>query len=245
MALAKPFAVITRTRSGSNLLCDYLGQIPGAVYLGEIFKPAARRGISSMLSALALATSELDRMDHLRRHDGAAFWRSVRDACETRGGVPIVKMFYGGAPPEDALWSALAEARIVHLIRENILATVVSRKLANRALSWRGTAGGTYDAGSVTVAPADCEDHLRKLRAHVQWTRARFAQGDYNEIGYDTVCDPEAMSAVAARLSGAAVTLRQKIARQRTRPLCDAVANYDEVAAFDRNFPLLDETFAA
>ena len=242
MTSNKPIIVVCRTRSGSNLLCDYLGQAENVVSFGEILKPERPTRLNKFMLRLAIDRVELDRLHELQANDRVAFWRKVRECCMGRDLRPAAKMFYGGAPPDDPLWSELEDALILHLIRENVLATLVSAKLAQRAHRWAGRPVG-YDSGSVVVTRQECLEGLSLLRERVERNRARFSRGEYKEIAYDTVADPKQASIALRRVAGTPVSLVARLERQRQRPLSDILANYSDVSDFDRNIELIDRTY--
>jgi LPS sulfotransferase NodH len=243
MQPTRAVVIITQGRSGSTLLHGYLDQLPGVMGFGELFKTG---GADARRIARHIADPEpaLARLNVLQATDHAAFWRSLQDLVNGAGYRPAAKMFYRTHADDDPLWAEFRTATVLHLVRENILDNVVSRALANRKALWKDTQyDPAYDDGTITIDPKDCDERLSLIRGKLAWARG-FYRGccDYNEISYDDLIDiKEAERALGAALKQPVALRRQATARQRRRPLSELVANYDEVAKYDRNFDLLTQ----
>lgn len=115
-----PFIVLTRSRSGSNLLLSYLNSHPNVQMEPEIFGRTHGR-------------------DPLRRLR-IAFGKQPR-RVKAKG----FKIFYYHPldRPSEGLWKELesmGNLRVIHLRRENVLRTLLSRKVADADRVWMVTA---------------------------------------------------------------------------------------------------------
>jgi LPS sulfotransferase NodH len=239
-----PIVVITRMRSGSNLLGDHLALAPRTVFVGEIFKkdPQAFERIQRRLGA---DRDLLTALYALRESDRAGFWTGLKALFAAHETRPAAKIFYSAAERDDPLWQALEGATILHLIRENVLAALVSEKLAKRTGKWQAKEyQENYDAEPLEIRARRCEDFLEQLRGDVAWTRARFGGGSYFELSFDQVANQALVRRLLRRALGEKLRPgNAKHVQQRRKPLGEVVANYAEVAAYDCNHALLDKRY--
>jgi LPS sulfotransferase NodH len=234
-----PIIIISQPRSGSTLLQSYLGQVQGVLAFGEIFK-RKQPNLQRLARFLEAAPDAIARLQELRLADVAAFWDALQRTLAPAGYRPAAKIFYAHLPRDSALWEKFESAVVLHLVRENILAAVVSHHLAARAQKWRTEAyDKSYDAEPVTVTEAECEQHLADLRANIAWVRERYGKRNYSEYAYETIADLKSASALLSKALGVSVALQWGQEQQRQRALGDVVANYEAVSRFDRNFELL------
>ena len=110
------FIVLTRSRTGSNLLLSFLNSHPNIFCESEIFaKLDGANPISRLLAVFAKQPR------HIRAKGFKIFYYHPLDA------------------KADELWRVLEqrnEIRVIHLRRENILRTLLSRKIASIRGSW-------------------------------------------------------------------------------------------------------------
>jgi LPS sulfotransferase NodH len=244
MAHGKPIIVITQARSGSNLLLEYLKQFPDVIALNEIFRTVRPPAVDTVLRNIDIVERRLDKLAELQRTDRLLFWLSLQRTLAAHDLRPAAKIFYRHVPREERLWTAFGKAKILHLVRENILAAIVSREFANRSNLWQSkTYRSDYDANPVIVTRKKCEKYIADLEADVEWVREKYRAADYCEIRFEDIADIATAQTVLANAFETTVVLREpRFVRQRRRPLNEVVANYAEVAAFDRRFPLVRGT---
>jgi len=241
MKNAKPIIVISQQRSGSNLLEGYLNQIPGIIAFNEIFRANETPGVRLLARKADVPESRMERLADLQKSDPVLFWRQLQRTVAKHELRPAAKIFYHHLPRDSELWIAFEKAKILHLVRENILAAVVSRELANRLGKWKSkTYEGAYDSGQVSISRRRCETYLLELEDNIAWTRQRYGGGDYRELRYAEIEEIESAKHALTEALGEPVVLeKQTLARQRQRPLSEIVSNYAEVAEFDRDAPLV------
>lgn len=237
----KPIIVITMARSGSNLLQGYLGQLQGVVALQEIFRNVQAPDIRFLWERVDIPIHHLMKLSELQKTDRALFWKSLRRTLAARDLIPAAKIFYGHVPRDDRLWTAFGKARILHLVRENILAAIVSKKLASRAQQWKSkTYTSDYDGEPIVVSKRLCEATLAKLEENLRWAREKYRNAHYRELRYADIANIDTARDTLRRALGVEVDLQpQKMVQQRRKPLSEVVANYSRVSDFDRDFPLV------
>lgn len=241
----KPIVIVTQMRSGSTLLGEYLDQLPGAIFLGETFKTKEPPGFDRLVRKLGIGHDTVARLESLRKADRAAYWVVLQELFAAHAMRPVAKIFYGAAERGDPLWTSLKSATILHLIRENPLASVVSLDLAERARKWQAKEyREDHEAEPIKLGKKRCAMHLAALTGNIEWVRGLYSDGDYFELSYDAVAKRPKAAKLLAKALGEEVRLRRaKHVRQRQRPLAEVVSNYAEVAHFDRNHPLLLDEF--
>jgi LPS sulfotransferase NodH len=233
------FVIVAIARTGTTALISLLNAHSRAMCFGEIFRRPEEIGWDIRPYAGLHDARLLD----LYKRDPAAF---LRQAVWRRWPREIAavgfKIFYYHArtPPFAAVWDILEQDReiaVLHVKRRNILSQYLSLQLAHRTNVWAVTAPSARPADPVTLDPAACERHFVEVRAMEDEADERFARHDSLSIDYeDLAADKTAlMERVTTFLGLRMEALSTPLVRQRTRPLSEAIANFDELkAAFDR-----------
>lgn len=227
-----PVFLLFTGRSGSKLLLDYFGCIPGTSYEYEILDPdfGRRRAIRWVLGD--------ERMRFSRKDAALAYvaWR----LCRQQGRLCAVKISdwhleRAGLLPID-LATAFPAARFIILYRQSLGRQVVSHVVAKQTRQWGWRIGDERYrpfTGTVHLDPDWIEDHFRKIRAfytgllECDAIRNRAALVCYERM----VEDPRKAfeQAVFPLLGQTAADLRTRYRKQATRPLSELVANFTEV----------------
>ncbi len=234
--MARPFVILSSSRSGTNyLLAVFAALYPHAVALREVF----RNGSDSLPEIRALTGLPPDEVQRLVQDDPVALWEELEMAARADGRPLALKIFYYHQPKDSPLWDRLAgEATIVHLVRRRILDTFVSLKRAEASGEWmRLGAGQVTEPGPITVDPSELARFVALRQRYAQDAEDRFAQADFHRLAYEDIADsPIAAAQAVAQLTGGSVpaTLDISVRRQNTQPLTETVANYDEIAEYDR-----------
>lgn len=210
-----PFIILTRSRTGSNLLVSFLNGHPDIFCEGEIFAHVGSRDPISCLDA--------------------AFGRQPRRVL-AKG----FKIFYYHPLDADGseLWhrlSAMTDLRVIHLTRENVLRTLLSRKIAGLQDTWTAT---KYDRVGVEVrrvefSVAELEEGFRQTREWERVADARFGGHKILKLTYEQIVDnpPETYAQMLAFLGmhddAPATTLR----KQNPESLGALISNYAALKA--------------
>jgi len=210
------FIVLTRSRTGSNLLVSFLNSHPNIYAESEIF-------------------SWLHGRDH--REVLAETFANQPFFIKAKG----FKIFYYHPQDDDsgALWQdllAMPDLHVIHLKRRNILRTLVSRKIAIMADLW--TARSSSEVRAPKKAPVTFS--MEELREGFEQTRAWEAQGDARfrdhpllQLTYeDLTTEPnQAFEDVAAFLGVVYKPPRTALRKQNPESLRKLIGNFDELKA--------------
>lgn len=209
------FIVLTRSRTGSNLLLSFLNSHPDIFCEGEIF---ATLGGANPLARLRSVYKKQPR--HIQAKGFKIFYYHPLDA------------------KADELWKELelrTEIRVIHLRRENALRTLLSRKIAGMQDTWTAT---RYDkvgleTRRVHFTVQELEEGLRQTQqweahADVQFQAHPMLRLSYEEL----VNDPRGnyvrlLAFLDAREHAPATNLR----RQNPESLKMLISNYGELKA--------------
>ncbi len=210
----QPFVIVTRSRSGSNLLVSMLDGHPQTHVEGELLGRVWGGSVDGILDRL---------------------FRSYPSFVTAVG----FKYFYYhpvDGDPEQA-WRALERReglRFIHLTRRNLLRIEVSRRLAASTGTWsqRRPASTRFKEPVHLTAP-DLERRFEVTRRHEAMARARFGRKPWFELSYeDLIADPAGRASDVQRFLGLDVqSVRSPLVRQNPEPLSALIANYEALAA--------------
>jgi LPS sulfotransferase NodH len=207
------FVVLTRSRTGSNLLLSFLNSHPNVFCEGEIF-------------------SKLKGTDPIKRLNNT-FGKQPRHV-RAKG----FKIFYYHPLDADAVefWAELerrTEFRIIHLTRDNILRTLLSRKIAGIQGAWTGTRfdqGETADK-QVSFHADELEEGFRQTQAWQDSAAARFAGHPMLQLTYEGLTENplDSYRALSTFLGLPASELRTSLNKQNPESFRRLIRNYDEL----------------
>jgi LPS sulfotransferase NodH len=214
------FIVLTRSRTGSNMLLSFLRSHPNVAADGEILKWLEGRRAKQILQNTFAKQPP---------------WIKAKG----------FKLFYYH-PQDDAsgrLWRELAEMsdlRVIHLKRWNILRTLVSRKIAEFQDVWQVRSRQEASAQTHTPKVRFDPDELKQKFAQTQrWQKEAdrwFDDHSLLDVDYrDLVEAPtDEFSRVTAFLDLPFVPPATRLEKQNPEPLPELVANYHELKAVFR-----------
>lgn len=234
--MARPFVIVSASRSGTNyLLSAFAAVFPDAIVLREVF----RKGSDSLPEIEALTGLGAAEARRMATEDPVALWNEIDLAAREAGRPLALKVFYYHQPKDSPLWPRLAaEARVVHLVRRRILDTYVSLKRAEASGEWMRVGGAAPAAvPPITIDAEDLRRFIALRERYAAEAEARFAGADFHRLAYEDIADSaESAAAAVARLAGGRLprAVDLPIRRQNTQPLRETVANYDEIAEYDR-----------
>jgi LPS sulfotransferase NodH len=137
----------------------------------------------------------------------------------------------------NAAWEEIDKrgCRVLHLRRENILRTEVSRLIANKVGVWSRRRGreASLEMRRVTVQPAAVLRALEKTRSWERAARERWDGGAYAEVSYEELTsDPGPTLARIHDFLGVPYRPTDSpLKRQNPEPIRDLVANFEELRA--------------
>lgn len=213
----KRFIVLSRSRTGSNLLIASLDSHPNISAEGEIFSTLRGRDARDLL--------------------GRTFSRQPY-FVKAKG----FKIFYNH-PQDDAasgLWEALQamdDLHVIHLKRRNKLRTLLSRRIAQVEDVWLVKGDRTAQAGvgptRVTFALEELVEGFKRLQAREEHGDRMFARHRLLSLDYDDIADGnpaglrQATEMLGVDYQPPVVALR----KQNNRSMRDSITNYDELKA--------------
>jgi LPS sulfotransferase NodH len=217
----RPFFVIASARTGSNLLMDYLNQIPDVHCLSEILNWRSPIAPSPR-------TSPAGAIHHIRRS-----LQSVRTAH--RG----CKLFFShlndfGLAVRD-LEIAFPGASYIVLYREALAEQFVSLEIARHTDQWLLLPGEKRKQLSVTVDPGALRDFCHATRRDYQQLLSHTAIHHRGSLlSYEELIEDPAQSMrehVCSLLGVRPVDPKAALIKQNPEPLATRVANYSSVGA--------------
>lgn len=167
-----PFIVLTRSRTGSNLLISFLDSHPNVHARGEIFTLLGNRDYQRVLNSI--------------------FGKNPRNVKAVG-----FKLFYyhprDNSCPE--LWNTLVqmpELHVIHLKRQNILRTLLSRRIALKQDLWeikQPGQNGTISDRQVSFTRSELLEGFQKTRLWEQKYSKKFAEHPILEVNYENLIE--------------------------------------------------------
>ncbi len=225
------FIIVSRGRSGTSLLRSLLNDHPQVVTFGEIFRKYGAIGWDRSDHQATL--SQL----HLIETDPVAFLETyLFRKYSTRITAVGFKLFYYHArnPEWEPVWHYLREQpdiRIIHLRRENVLATHLSLRRAFLTGKWSNNSGQAEYVPPLTLSYEECLEAFTKTQEWEEWTEHFFAGQQKLNICYEALSqDYESeMKRVQAFLGLDYHPTHPRLYKQNRQSLAGSIANYMEL----------------
>jgi len=208
-----PFIVLTRSRTGSNLLLSFLNSHPNIFCEGEIF---ANLNGANPLTRLRRVLGKQPRHIHAKGF----------------------KIFYYHPLDADAadFWAELerrTEIRVIHLTRENLLRTLLSRKIAGIRGAWTGTRFDQVDPTDkqVSFTAEELEEGFRQIQTWQDSAAARFSNHPMLRLTYEELTTNPFGSyrALSTFLGLPGSEPRTSLNKQNPESVRSLIRNYDEL----------------
>ena len=230
--------VLGSERCGSNRVESALNDHPQILCLGEVFNHGLERS-QKRLEKLAAIDPEPPLRGKLLGYseapskDPMGFVRTLRQ--EDCGPIQVVgfRTFYDHL--DRRVWRQMRRQpnlRVIHLIRENLLAQLYSLRRAEETGVWISTSTPTQLV-PINLPFEDCRAFFEERKRQVDRFRKFFAKSIYHELTFEDLSDPdhqpEHLAALQEFVSVRAQPLTSPFKRITTTPLSDSVANYLEL----------------
>ncbi|OAB75733.1 hypothetical protein [Cochleicola gelatinilyticus] len=155
--------IICRSRTGSNYLISLLNNQYGVQFTGEIFRRLHGRNTLKIWNA---------------------FFGSKRKSVKYVG----FKLFYDHPFDSDdrTVWKKIEEdnsIKIIHLVRNNIVRSIVSKKIAEETDAWVYKEGQSQR--KISIDPQELMHEFNHTRAHEKRIREKYSSREYLEISYE------------------------------------------------------------
>jgi LPS sulfotransferase NodH len=229
----RPFVVVSRARTGTNMLRSILNGHGHVLAFGEVFRSP---------EFIGWALPGYPRIGPLRRRlvrEPVRFLDEVVFGAYPRRFEAVgFKLFYTHARQPDWLpvWDRLQERRdvvVIHMRRRNVLKAVLSFQRAARTGVWESRGRRVRDPGPIALDYGHCRYVFEQDRRGEEECAARFAGHPRLDLLYeDLVRDrPGQMQRVYEALGVAPRDVAPATRRQGTRPLSESIANYADLKA--------------
>lgn len=210
----KKFAVITRSRTGSNLLISLLNSHPQIEANGEVFSSVKNRNCNEI-------------------------WNTIFSKKSKRIQLVGFKIFYYHPNESDdkEVWELLKNdktIKIVHLRRENKLRTHVSRLIAGKLDVWKSQNILTpVKEKKVEIEIEELLKDFHETESYEFQTRRDFLNHPFLELTYESlVKDKESlMQAILKFMEVDWVSLESSLRKQNSETLEELIHNYDDIKA--------------
>lgn len=232
------FLILSSARSGSTFLVGLLRSHPQVRCEGEIFHDQHPDKI--FWAEMQKSETSQEMLD-LRDSDPAAFLdKYIYQPDGEQVSATGFKIFYYHAVREDwaPVWSALQadkDLRVIHLIRRNQLARVLSDKIANQTNQWFSLEENSESPDlTVHLDPDRCKKEFeRAARDHAKFADA-FAGHPMLELSYEDLAADlgKASELITGFLSIESRDLCTGLKKQNRRPAGDVIENYGELADY-------------
>lgn len=208
------FLILTRSRSGSNLLVSFLNSHPNIYVEGEIFAEIA--------------------CSKYKKRLGHVFGRQPR-RIKAKG----FKIFYyhPNNGPCTPLWTDLERMphlRVIHLVRRNMLRTEVSRKIAESQGTWTGTSfdkEASQRSKTISLNAEALRESFEKTSAWIKDADSRFHEHQVLNISYEELSEDPigTFQRVTDYLAVGFVPPKTNLHKQNPESLSHLITNYWEL----------------
>ncbi len=207
------YIVITRSRTGSNLLISLLDSHPYILGGGELFR-------------------------RLNNHTCAEVWNKIFISKPKKIKFLGFKLFY--YHPMDSedkgVWDIIKNdksIKIIHLTRQNMLRTIVSREIADKTNTWtnKKTKNIEKSQKQIELDLKHCLSEFDLIKDYEDKTRMEFTDHDIIEISYEKLVKDKqtAMNELFDFFGVFRSEVSSSYKKQNVEKLEDLVTNYDEI----------------
>ena len=233
----RTFVLLSVPRSGSNLLRDCLNQHESIRCFGEIFRNRVikKKRWQRLLGGTADLSAELKQ---LHQTDLVSFWKIILEKYRLDKPVIGAKMFYRHREGEE-IWRYFASSRtpIIHLVREELIDTYLSRELAKACGAWKqgqeAKSDGKYNR-NVSIDLDHFQEYCRTFRRYFDSIKLLFRDNPCLEITYSALVNDreKTMSETYSFLGLPNRATSPRLTKQLSRPREELIINWSEVASF-------------
>ena len=206
----KRFIILTRGRTGSNLLLSYLNSHPNVFAQGEIFSHIAQKKWQN-----TLASNFKKQPPNIKAYGFKIFYYHPLD-CKG-----------------DLLWDRLLKDHdlyVIHLKRQNILRSVISGKIASQQKVW-STALPVDEKEKTYLSAKKLATAFKRTRHWEQTFAKRFSSHPTLDVYYEDLVSfkDQTYRKVTDFMDLAYVPPRTVLTKQNPEKARDLIENYDEL----------------
>jgi len=226
------FIIISRGRSGTNFLRGMLNSHSQIINFGEIFREFGSIGWNLQGYGADERQKSLIRTDPIKFIDNYIY----RKASIKTKAIGFKIFYYHAQNPEwIPVWEYLQQLKdlhVIHLTRQNRLATYLSTCIAQETKVWSVRTGGkTTVHDSMYVKYEDCLEFFEKTEELENHANLFFKNSKKLEITYENLSaniDAE-MESVQNFLGVDQQSVKPASYKQNVKPLSDGIVNYSEL----------------
>lgn len=218
------FIVITRSRTGSNLLMSFLDSHPEIIAKGEVFNRLNEKTTESVWSKFFTKKPK-----EIKYAGFKIFYYHPMD-CENR-----------------EVWNIIGNnksIKLIHLTRKNILKTVISREIAAKTDVWTNKDKHRIDLKDkqISVSIEECMNEIQKTKEYEEKTRNDFKNHALMELTYEDLVEnnQKLMNEVFRFLGVEATSVNSNYKKQNNEELRDLILNYSELSESLQNTKWVD-----
>lgn len=181
------FVIVCLPRSGSELLVDLLGQLPGVVSEGELLQQPVLRPVPF-----------LEGRARLGRARGARAW-----GCKLL--VQHLQWYEAGYGPAQDVLRQLTDRgwKVLHLRRADVLSSALSALHAEQSKRWHARVGDEVTYEPVDADAAEIVAWIHAYDAYRTWLDGALEGVPHELVSYeDELRDPHRVQATLDRLAG-------------------------------------------
>jgi LPS sulfotransferase NodH len=233
------FIILGRSRTGSNFLRGLLSSHPEILTAGEILRNPDQIDWDSdqyYVNAQVLNLYQQKPIEFMQK----IVFRKFPPQIKAVG----FKLFYYHAQtePYNQIWDFLkksTEIRIIHIKRENILKTHLSRAQANRSGSWVNTSGKKEDHGPITLDPVECLKDFEQTRQWENYYDQFFASHLIKQVRYEDLANnyEAIIQDIQTFLNVSPHPVKPQTYKQSSKHLSEMITNYDELKSKFKDTP--------
>jgi LPS sulfotransferase NodH len=229
----RAFILLSVARSGSNLLRDYLNQHESVRCLGEVFK----KSFVDEPEWQSFAKMGLN-INRLHADDLVSFWKLILERGRADDVVIGAKVFYYHREGNE-IWRHLASSRtpVIHLVREELIDSYLSLKLAVASGVWTQPKNNMMEAGyerNISIDLADFEKYCARIQRYVEQARILFQNNPCLNISYSSLINDHnnVMAEIYSFLDVPNQPTSPRLIKQRSHEREELIINWNETADF-------------
>ncbi len=233
------FIILGRSRTGSNFLRGLLSSHPEIITTGEILRNPEQIDWDSDQYVLT------DQILKLYQQKPVEFMRKVvfRKFSPQIKAVGF-KLFYYHAQTEpfNQIWDYLREntdIHVIHIKRENILKTHLSRAQANRSGSWVNTSGKKENHGPIPLDSTECLQDFEQTRQWENHYDHFFKDHPIKQVSYEDLSEnyKPIIQDIQFFLNVSPHPVEPQTYKQSSKRLSEMITNFDELEKKFRDTP--------
>jgi LPS sulfotransferase NodH len=239
------FILVAAPRTGSELLATCLRQHQNVILFGELFNDEEEeRQRAFYIKKSFRSFGEQSRTFYRWGDDANDFLNKYIFVNHWAVGFKILYNQARNEPKAEKAWDYLIEnedIHVIHLIRRNLLASLVSLKTALLTDEWvqlKDSPTNPTSSPTFRLDPQHCESYFEQTLERYQWIKSAFSRHPIIEIEYERdLCHQfeKTRQDLQDFLKITRQPLEKLLVKQAKRKLHDTIINYHELKDYFQN----------